>query len=97
MRQGQVIATKDTDRNDSILKLLSDNDLTRCILMDFPIQIDAIMFGFYIVYFKGSQIDISVRQSKIMRIAFILENSTDPDEMPHSVTFYLGLHCFQRI
>ena len=49
------------------------------------------MFGFNIVYFKGSQIDISVLQSKIMRIAFILENSTDPDKMSH-----LGLHCFSK-
>ena len=25
-----------------------------------------------------------------------LANSADPDEMPHYVAFYLGLHCLQK-
>ena len=26
-------------------------------------------------------------------IVFVLANSVDPDEMPHSKAFHLGLHC----
>ena len=25
-----------------------------------------------------------------------LTNSTDPDEMPHSATFHMGLHCLPK-
>ena len=32
--------------------------LTLCILMDFPICIDTIDMGLYILYFKGSQVDV---------------------------------------
>ena len=28
-----------------------------------------------------------------LKIAFILANSADPDEMPPYVAFHLGLHC----
>ena len=31
-----------------------------------------------------------------MKINFILANSADPDEMPHSVPFHLGFHCLQK-
>ena len=27
------------------------------------------------------------------KINFVLANSADPDEMPHSTAFRLGLHC----
>ena len=27
---------------------------------------------------------------------FILDNSADPDEMPHFVAFHLGLHCLPK-
>ena len=27
---------------------------------------------------------------------FVLANSADPDEIPHSVAFHLGLHCFPK-
>ena len=36
-------------------------------------------------------------QNKILflslKIVFVLANSVDPDEMPHSNAFHLGLHC----
>ena len=28
-----------------------------------------------------------------LKIVFVLANSVDPDEMPHSKAFHLGLHC----
>ena len=28
-----------------------------------------------------------------LKIVFVLENSVDPDEMPHNAAFHLGLHC----
>ena len=28
-----------------------------------------------------------------LKISFVLANSADPDEMPHSAAFHLGLHC----
>ena len=31
-----------------------------------------------------------------VKIIFILANSADPDEMLHSVPFYLGFHCLQK-
>ena len=31
-----------------------------------------------------------------LNIGFILVNSADLDEMPHSVAFHLGLHCFPK-
>ena len=58
-------------------------------------QINAINgMGMPIIYFKGSQVKrptYVVLQSPM--IVFILENSADPDEMPHSVAFHLVLHC----
>ena len=33
--------------------------LTPCILMDFPIQMNRIGMGVFIVYFKGSQVEMS--------------------------------------
>ena len=31
-----------------------------------------------------------------LKIEFVSPNSADPDEMPHSVAFHLGLHCLQK-
>ena len=31
-----------------------------------------------------------------LKNAFRLVNSADPDEMPHSVAFHLGIHCLQK-
>ena len=61
--------------------------------MDFPIQIKTIrreyiyghrlsFFNYFIVLF--------------LRTFFYLENSVDPDEMPHYAAFHLGLHCLSK-
>ena len=50
--------------------------------MDFPIQIAPMRIGSSIICFKGSQVDFPnkyVLQS--LKIAFIIANSADPDEM----------------
>ena len=31
-----------------------------------------------------------------LKINFVLENSADPDEMPHYAAFHLGLHCLPK-
>ena len=31
-----------------------------------------------------------------MKIAFMMANSADPDEMPHLEAFHLGLHCLPK-
>ena len=31
-----------------------------------------------------------------LKIEYVSPNSADPDEMPHSVAFHLGLHCLQK-
>ena len=50
------------------------------------------------MYFEGSkvyrfQIKIVILS---LEIVFILANGEDPDEMPHDVTFHLGLHCLPK-
>ena len=65
--------------------------------MDFPIQMNTIWMGLSIIYFKGSQVEISnnyVLQS--LKIIFILANSADTDEMPHLAAFHLCLHCLSK-
>ena len=32
-----------------------------------------------------------------LKIDFVLANSDDPHEMPHSAVFHLGLHCLQKL
>ena len=50
--------------------------------------------GWFIVYIKGSQVRLfhvlDVLQS--LKIAFVIANSADPDEMLHYAAFHLGLH-----
>ena len=68
--------------------LHSQEILTLCILMDFPIQIHRIRMGLFIIYFKGSQVEYStnyVLQSP--KIVFIIANSAGPDEMQHYAAF----------
>ena len=31
-----------------------------------------------------------------MKIVFTITNSLDPDEMPHTAAFHLGLHCLPK-
>ena len=49
--------------------------------MDFPIHIDTISMGLPIVYFKGSQVEFSLLCFLSLKVALILANSADPDEM----------------
>ena len=58
--------------------------LTLFILMDFPMHVERINMEFPISYFKGS---VTVRN---------LFLSLQPDEMPHYVTFHLGLHSLPK-
>ena len=41
--------------------------ITLCILMDFPIQINTIRMGLSIIYFKGSQVEISKELCTLVR------------------------------
>ena len=68
--------------------------ITFCILIYFPIQINTLRMGLSIIYFKGSQVEISNQLRMFPKIVFILANSADPDEMQHYwyATFHLGLH-----
>ena len=46
----------------------------------------------------GSKVIISPQNIVFfsLRICFVLANSADPDEMPHNVAIYLGLHCLSK-
>ena len=50
------------------------------------------------VYNKRSQVIISPQNIVFLsqNIDFGLANSSDPDEMPHYVAFYLGLQCLPK-
>ena len=58
--------------------------------MDSSFWFDTINLGPSIAYIEGSNV-INLRFS--LKIFFDLAKSVDPAEMPHNVTFYLGLHC----
>ena len=62
--------------------------------MDSSFWIETINLGRSIVYIIGSQV---ILLNKIvflsLKIVFVLANSEDPDEMPHSNAFHFGLHC----
>ena len=62
----------------------------------FPIQIVTIMMGLSIIYFKGSPVDFPkkcVFQS--LDIAFIIANSTDPDEMQQLPNYPSGIPVYK--
>ena len=48
--------------------------------------------GLLIFYINESQ---AIIELKSLKIAFILANSADPDEMQHSAALHLGLQCCQ--
>ena len=51
----------------------------------------------YILYFKGSQVQISKFQYiSAPEDCFFLTNSVDPDEIQHHVVFHLGLPCLPK-
>ena len=65
--------------------------------MDYALPIDRISMDLPILYFKGSQVEISIYDAFPSQIfVFIFANSADPDVMPHDVAFHLGLHCLQK-
>ena len=72
--------------------------LTFCILMDFPIHIDAIGLGLPILYFKGPQVEVSelLFFLSLKVDVLILANSADSGEMQHYAAFHLGLHCLPK-
>ena len=50
--------------------------------------------GWSIVY-----IEVIIKKNIVflfLKIDLVLANSTDPDEMHHSVAFHLDLHCLQK-
>ena len=42
------------------------------------------------------QVILSKKYCISLKINLVLANSSDPDEMPHSAAFYLGLHCLHK-
>ena len=68
------------------------------ILIDVQMHIDTISMGQPIMYFKGSHVIVS-KFNKVflfLKVASILANSSDPDEMQHYAAFYLGLNSFPK-
>ena len=62
--------------------------------MDFSIKFDTFNSGWSIVYVNGSKVIISKEEFYFtLKIYFLIANSPDPDEMPHSASFHLGYHC----
>ena len=45
---------------------------------------------------KRNTLKYVAKKSQSLKIAFILANSTDSDEMPPYATFHLGLHCLPK-
>ena len=67
--------------------------------MNYSVWFDTMNMGWSIVQIKGSQFLISkINMYFSQSILFLFyKNSENPDEMPHSVTFYLGLHCLPGV
>ena len=62
--------------------------------MEFSIKLNLIKSGWSIVYIEGSQIIIPPKiMFFILKMAIVLANSADPDEMPPHAAVHLGLHC----
>ena len=58
--------------------------LTIFILMDYPIHIDTISMGLFILCFKGHRSTfLNYDAFMSLKFIFILANCADPDEMPH--------------
>ena len=62
--------------------------------MDFSIHVDTIGMGLSILYSKGPQVEVP--NNGVFgpwKLASLLANSADPDEMPHYAALHQGLHC----
>ena len=76
---------------------ITNDRLTLCVSMEFPIYFDTVKSGWSIVYIEGSHIIISKKNIFLsLKINFALSNSVNPDEMPHHAAFSLGLHCLPK-
>ena len=65
--------------------------------MDFPIHIDTISLGLPIMFFKGSQVDVSKLYCiSVPEGCFNLSKQCRPYEMQHNAAFHLDLHCFAK-
>ena len=62
---------------------------TLFILIDYPIHVYTMSIELSILYFKGSQLKISIKRCNSIKIVFIQANSKDPDEMHPYVAFHL--------
>ena len=58
---------------------------------------DTMNLGWPSEHIKGSEaINSKMRCTSVPEAFFILANNTNPDEMPRSVAFHLGLHCLSK-
>ena len=70
--------------------------------MEFPIKFDTVKSRWSIVYYimRGHRLYFCIFQKFIvslsLKIDFSVENSADPDEIPHHAAFHLGLHCLSK-
>ena len=74
------------------------NGLTLNALKDYSFWFDTINLGWSIAYKVGSKV-INPKNKNVflsMKMAFVLANSVDPDEMLQYAAFHLGLHCFSK-
>ena len=76
MKHETVFSLKTKEITKFTLSGSPDSSLTPFILIDFPIHIDTISTNSSILYFKGSQIEIS-------RFFLLSANSADPDRQGH--------------
>ena len=64
-----------------------------CILMDFLIHINTISMGLPILYFNGHRKKLNHYVLLSLKVALILANNEDPNEMQHYAAFHLVLQC----
>ena len=50
----------------------------------------------YYIYWGVKDYNFQKNVVLSLKIHFVLANSADPDEMPHSAAFHLGLHCLPK-
>ena len=61
--------------------------------MNSSIWFGSLRLEWFIVHFKGSQVIIYLlRCTLVDEDCFCIRSSADPDEIPHSTAFHVGLH-----
>ena len=79
------------------LRVFSISDFSLCILTKYPVKIETIQMDRPLCNQKGHRFpNNGVCMYLFLRVAFILANSEDPDEMPQNVAFHLSLHCLRK-